>query len=607
MCLYTIALLLKKIIIIKTNSNKLLMKKIFTLAFLAFFSCLSTFAEVELGAVKFSLGEGKKISPTTGKITISFPNATGLEGSGIGGFIAEGNFGSEETAFDGLEGSFSDGLTLDLSEFELTPSTNYTLTITSVKVGGVEKAPEGGYVLHFVTRGAERKTSWVFTIDEASSAQIVAEATANPAGDGEDVSKYMDILKSDSSTKRYYVPAKNYEEITLPDGSLLPMTEDLTFKFGNKLFYVGKYNDGSYKDLIAFNGNNQFMVIPDCQEGDVITFYANRATSGSTSKQTCIQAMYGGAIAPDGLEASTGVKDSIWLGSSYANFKFEVQTAGDITFRFSNCLLKTIDIAPGLPKVPRNYRVVAGYKENDVVTELKELVPLTAGTTGSTIKANYPYWVKDAEGNVYTHGSKSNEFVEALDLKNNGAENADTTMVISYTKTDMKGAAYLSEGEDIPGAILCTAPNTVIRSSMGKAGYVLEDTKLVTLQPGTYKIRAVLFDKKPASFVCTLTKGEGELNEIYLAATADNWTETESDLLTITEATDITLKAGGSPEMGLDIILIYASTDAPDDPDGIETVKSSAQKTGVRKVLKNGQILIKTENGTYNVVGAQVK
>ena len=583
------------------------MKKIFTLAFLAFFSCLSTFAEVELGAVKFSLGEGKKISPTTGKITISFPNATGLEGSGIGGFIAEGNFGSEETAFDGLEGSFSDGLTLDLSEFELTPSTNYTLTITSVKVGGVEKAPEGGYVLHFVTRGAERKTSWVFTIDEASSAQIVAEATANPAGDGEDVSKYMDILKSGNSTKRYYVPAKNYEEITLPDGSLLPMTEDLTFKFGNKLFYVGKYNDGSYKDLIAFNGNNQFMVIPDCQEGDVITFYANRATSGSTSKQTCIQAMYGGAIAPDGLEASTGVKDSIWLGSSYANFKFEVQTAGDITFRFSNCLLKTIDIAPGLPKVPRNYRVVAGYKENDVVTELKELVPLTAGTTGSTIKANYPYWVKDSGGNVYTHGARGSEFVEALDLKYYG-ENADTTLVIYYAKTDMTGAVYLSEGEDIPGAIRCTSDNAVVRSSMAAAGYVQEDTKLVTLQPGTYKIKAVLFDASSTpNYVCTLTKGEGELNEILLAASLVNFSETTSDLITITEPTDITLKAGGSATQGLDAIVIYASTDAPDDPDGIETVKSSAQKTGVRKVLKNGQILIKTENGTYNVVGAQVK
>lgn len=575
------------------------MKKIFTLAFLAFFSCLSTFAEVELGAIKFSLGEGKKISPTTGKITISFPNATGLEGSGIAGFIAEGNFGSIENAFDGLKGSFSDGLTLDLSEFELTPSTNYTLTITSVKVGGVEKAPEGGYVLHFVTRGAERKTSWVFTIDEASSAQIVAEGTGNT----EDLTKYVEVGKN-----RWYVPARDYEEILLPDGTPLPMTEDLLFKFGNKVFYVGDLA-GSYKDRICFNGNNQYMTIPDCQEGDVITFNATRATSASSSKFTVIMGMYGAAIAPDGIVSSTGLQDSIQLAgnSNFANYKFEVQTAGDVTFKFSNCHLKTVDIAPGQPKVARNYRVVAGYKENDVVTELKELVPLTAGTTGSTIKANYPYWVKDAEGNVYTHGSKGNEFVEALDLKNNGAENADTTMVISYTKTDMKGAAYLSEGEDIPGAILCTAPNTVIRSSMGKAGYVLEDTKLVTLQPGTYKIRAVLFDKKPASFVCTLTKGEGELNEIYLAATADNWTETESDLLTITEATDITLKAGGSPEMGLDIILIYASADAPDDPDGIETVKSSTQKTGVRKVLKNGQILIKTETGTYNVVGAQVK
>ena len=60
---------------------------------------------------------------------------------------------------------------------------------------------------------------------------------------------------------------------------------------------------------------------------------------------------------------------------------------------------------------------------------------------------------------------------------------------------------------------------------MAKAAYFAEDVKLVTLQPGTYKIRAVLFDaNKTAGYVCTLTKGEGEENEIYLSATATNWT-----------------------------------------------------------------------------------
>ena len=580
------------------------MKKISTLAFMAFFCCLSALAQVALGDIKFSLKDGAKVSPNTGKITVTFPNVTGVEDPTATTFKLAGAF--NDIDFDEIEGTFASGVTFDLAEFELEPSTEYTLKITSVKVGGEEKAAEGGYSLNFKTRGAERKMSWTFLMDAESAAQIAAEGSTNVAGsETEDETKYMDIQKNGSTTHRFYVPARNYEEIVLPDGTALPMTEDLLFKFGSKVFYVGD-TEGSYKDLIAFNGQNQFMTIPDCQEGDIIIFNANRSTKGSATKQTCIQAMNGAAIAPDGLDASTGLKDSIWLGSNYANYKFEVQVAGDVTFRFSNCLMKTITIEEGQEKLPRNYKVVAAYTADDNTVELKELVALTEGITGSSIKANYPYWLADAEGNVYTHGSKGNEFVENFDLKNG---EGDTTFVVNYKKSDFTGCVFLSEGEDLPGAVLVNHANTAIRSSMGKAGFVTEDLKLVTLQPGTYKVRAVLFDVKPASYICTLAKGTGEENEIYLSATADNWTEAESDLLTITEPTDITLKASTADNQGVDIIMIYASTDAPDDPDdpsGITNVNADGQKVA-RKVMKGGKLLIETEAGTVNVAGILVK
>jgi hypothetical protein len=157
-------------------------------------------------------------------------------------------------------------------------------------------------------------------------------------------------------------------------------------------------------------------------------------------------------------------------------------------------------------------------------------------------------------------------------------------------------------------AVLCTHANAAIRSSMGKAGYLAEDLKLVTLQPGTYKIRGVIFDANgTASHQVVLTKGEGEENELYLTANATNWTEAETDLITIETPTDITLKAGGTESKGLDVIMIYPSTDAPDDPDGIVSVKSADEKVAARKVAKNGQIFIETPAGTFNAVGAQVK
>ena len=56
------------------------MRKISTLAFLAFFSCLSAMAEVVLGDIKFSIADGSKLNPMTGKITVSFPNVAGVDG-----------------------------------------------------------------------------------------------------------------------------------------------------------------------------------------------------------------------------------------------------------------------------------------------------------------------------------------------------------------------------------------------------------------------------------------------------------------------------------------------------------------------------------------------
>jgi hypothetical protein len=573
------------------------MKKVFTLALMVSFFCLDALAQVVLNDINFSLREGMKINPKTGKITVTFPNVTGVDDLTSTVFVLAGGFNDIE--FDGVEGTFASGVTFDVVDFELQPATDYTMKITSVKVDGTELAVEGGYSLNFKTRGTDRKMGWSFAIDDESLAKIAADAADNADADP---SRYIDITKSGNA--RYYVPARNYEEIMLPDGTALTATEDLTFKFGEKAFYVSGHS-GGWADAIVFNGNDQFMVIPDCQEGDVITLNANRATKASDSKRTCIQAMNGAAIAPEGIVSSTGLQDSVQLDSKYVNFKFEVQTAGDITFRFSNCYVKTITIEEGQEKLPRNYNVVAQYKDDDNTIVLKELVSKSEGITGSTVKVNYPYWLADANNIVYTHGSKGNEFTETFDLKNG---EGDTTFVINYSKTAIEGAVYLSEGEDIPGAIACTQANAAIRSSMGKAGYVESDTKLVTLQPGTYKIKAILFDsQKTPSYVCTLAMGEGVDNEIYLSATATNWTEAESDLLTITEPTDITLKAGGSENYGLDVIVIYASEDAPEDPSGITEMKSVDQKVVVRKVAKDGHLLIQTVAGTYNVAGVQVK
>ena len=575
------------------------MKKITTLAFMAFFVCLGAMAQVELGDIKFSIADGKKVNPNTGKITVTFPDVTGIDDPTTTSFVLEGNFGTEDLAFDGVEGTFAEGITFDLVEFELQPSTEYTLNITSVKVNGAELAAEGGYALHFKTRGTERKTSWTFQIDQETKDKIVADDGNDPAFNESNGGTYWKCIKTD---ERHFIhQTLRDSEIMLDADNILPVSEDLTFTAGTDKMFVGDLT-GSFAGLLVFNATNLTMTIPDCRVGDVITFNGVNATKGNSSKQTCIQALNGAAIAPEGLVSSTGLQDSIWVNAN-ANYKFEVQVDGDLTFLFGNFRMKSITISEAQEKKPCKYNVVAAYEGEESTIVLKELVAETEAMSGTSVKMQFPYWLKDEEGNVYQHAAISKEFNAAFEL------NSDTTFVLNYTKTAMEGAVYLSEGEDIPGATACTQSNAAIRSSMAKAGYVTEDTKLVTLQPGTYKIRAILFDAaKEPNYVCTLTKGEGEENEILLSATATNWTDAESDLLEITEATDITLKAGGGESQGIDVIVIYASTDAPDDPDAIQTVTSKAQRTfNAYKVAKDGQILIETEYGTVNAAGRQVK
>ena len=573
------------------------MKKISTLAFMAFFCCLSAMSQVVLGDIQFSLADGAKVSPKTGKITVTFPNVTGVADPTATTFVLTGAFNDAE--FDGVEGTFASGVVLDLADFELEPSTSYLLKITSVKVDGAELAAEGGYSLNFKTRGAERKMSWTFTIDEESVAKILEDENAEgneTAGTG----TFWSVI---TANQRHYIHQKlNNSEVMLDANTPLPMTEELLFTINADKVYVGDVTDTKYKNNLVFNANAQQITIPDCQEGDVITFNSCKyATKPSSSKFPVIVALNGAAIAPDGLVSSSGLQDSIDVPKNATNLRFEVVVPGDVSFSIGQCNLTGITISEAQPKLPCKYNIVAAYVDGENTTVLKELVGETDGVTGTTVKVNYPYWLPDAEGNVYTYGAKGSEFVEAFELK------GDTTFVINYKKTAFDGLVYLCEGEELPGAVLCTSANAAVRSSMAKSGYVTEDLKLVTLQPGTYKIRAVLFDaNKTPGYICTLTKGEGEENEIYLSATATNFDEKESDLLTVTEPTDITLKAGGNDNQGIDVIMIYASTDAPDDPDGIVEVKANAQKA-VRKLMKNGQLLIETEAGTFNALGAQLK
>ena len=578
-------------------------KQLLTLVALLF-AAVTAMAQVNLGNPKWNVKDGGKCSPSK-VITFFFPNPEGVNSSTVisvgGNFYEAGQEAGEENAFSGFEVNVTIPVEFALEDFDAQPNTSYVLKITSVKIGDEELIGDTTYTLNFTTRGAERQMLWTFTIDSTSVDKIKADDGNVSDGEG----KYWKVLGVDT---RHYVHQKlNNEEIMLDANTPLPMTEGLNFTFGADKVYVGDVVTTKHKDRLSFNANNLYMTVPDGKAGDIITINANRATKASATKFTCIVAMDGAAEAIDGITSSSGMKDSLQLGSSFANFKFTVLQDGDVTLKLSNALVKSLEITEARPIVDCVYSVKAIYKDGDNVKELKTLVPETVGKTKDVVKVNYSYWLTDGEGNLYTYGTKGNEFLEKFDLI------SDTTFVISYKKVaDVSDVVFLSEGEDFfdeenqeRTIEMVTQANSAVRSSNGKAAYATADTKITTLPAGTYTFKAIIFDNtgKSSGFIQSIGISENTDEDLLLAANADNWTEAQETFILENEG-DIIWRAGGNENKGIDIMVIYKS-DGGDAVASVEAAETAAPAT--RKVVKDGKFLIETANGTFTAAGAQVK
>ena len=578
-------------------------KQLLTLVALLF-AAVTAMAQVNLGNPKWNVKDGGKCSPSK-VITFFFPNPEGVNSSTVisvgGNFYEAGQEAGEENAFSGYVVNVTIPVEFALEDFDAQPNTSYVLKITSVKIGDEELIGDTTYTLNFTTRGAERQMLWTFTIDEESVNKIKADDGNVSDGEG----KYWKVLGVDT---RHNVHQKlNNEEIMLDANTPLPMTEGLNFTFGADKVYVGDVVTTKHKDRLSFNANNLYMTVPDCKVGDIITINANRATKPTTSKFTCIVAMDGAAEAIDGITSSSGMKDSLQLGKNFANFKFTVLQDGDVTLKLSNALVKSLEITEARPIVDCKYSVKAIYKDGDNVKELKTLVPETVGKTNDVVKVNYSYWLTDGEGNLYTYGTKGNEFLEKFDLI------SDTTFVISYKKVaDVSDVVFLSEGENFfdeenqeRTIEMVTQANSAVRSSNGKAAYATADTKITTLPAGTYTFKAIIFDNtgKSSGFIQSIGISENTDEDLLLAANADNWTEAQETFILENEG-DIIWRAGGNENKGIDIMVIYKS-DGADAVASVEAAETAAPAT--RKVVKDGKFLIETANGTFTAAGAQVK
>lgn len=577
-------------------------KQLLTLVALLF-AAVTAMAQVSLGTPKWNIKDGAKISLTK-DIQLSFPEATGVTAESIvtiaGNLFPADEEQGAEPDFDGLESSIANPVSIVMADIlnEVQEKTTYNLIITSVQVDNVEQLTDGETIsISFTTRGGERKLSWNFASaitaaeKEAIEKHIAAEAEKEEAE--RDI--YWAVSGTGAKARFQYKKALNEDELCLPDGTPIAMTEGLYITTKADYLLVPQ-STASTNVLRLHLAKANTVLIPDCKAGDKVTIKASYVDTKSA---------YYLQIPGATCESATNeAKDSLATTKSAASYQFTVLEDGDLTVKVGNSCLYSIDIVEKTDYNPK-YSVVAVDPHGNVV---KTYVEETEGEAGDLVKCYYSHWLKTVEDSLLTYGSVGAEMSLTFTLA------SDTTFVIKYKSTGIGGVVYLAEMEDLVNAEdlecpvqLLTTGNEAVRASKGKAAYVTSDYTITTVPAGTYKIYAGVFDKtKGGGSNQTFKVGE---EEIIVTSTSDNLSIVESSPFTVTEDTPVVWLSNGSNQNGVDMIAIYATEDVPEEePDGVASVeaKTNAAKA-VRKVVKDGQLLIEGANGTFNVAGAQVK
>ncbi len=551
-----------------------------------------------LGELKFSIKDGDKISTTSTGFTIKFPKAANLDPDAV--VSVNGYCGPKEAAdpeegmFDEATGTVYDGISFTFTDYieSLLENTAYKFNITKISVAGypelTREAVEGEplYEIEFETTGpgiAEPREWSSFSLNQEQTDEL-----KNSVEGG--------FNKWNASSKgRYSVSTKMFADgnktLLVAEDKPLEVTDGLLFSMTNDNdILIGTTGESKYNGNLQLGGGSPVITIPTCSEGDEVTVKALWATKNK------------GKITITNGTAEDGTNE-ITLTGSAADYKIKVTSNGDLQLKSANTIYKAISVFPAsIKKEEVNYTVNAVDPDGNV---LKTLATGTA-LTNDKIEVPYSYWVADANGNVFTKGVKGTTFVESFTIA------SEPTFNVVYKATEMKNSVVCVEAEDIEGTTLCSHINMAIRSSNCKAAYNDQDITIATLQPGSYKIAAVLFDANGTpSYVANFKLGTAaDAKTVELYASAVNFSEVESDLIEVSEATELIWTAGGSDKAGLDVLVVYPSDDAPEpeEPDAIAGVSENAKAdNGAKVVVKNGNIVVVTANGDYTPAGAKIK
>ena len=222
---------------------------------------------------------------------------------------------------------------------------------------------------------------------------------------------------------------------------------------------------------------------------------------------------------------------------------------------------------------------------------------------GETFSVGYPYAI-NVDGTLYTSDKLSSDkkgyYLSYTLEADNQVKN------ITFKPTTTTDIVFLSEAENIEGLTKATNNNTFVRSSNGGSAYAAEaDVEITKLQPGKYKLTAVICDAtKNAGSEWNFLAGEN--NILKFTASSVNWAQGTSEEFEVNAETPIYLAKGGNANQAVDFIYIQKTGDAYTEVNSIAELRAikvadEYDEVPVKLNLHDAKITVLHKNSDYGM------
>ena len=295
-------------------------------------------------------------------------------------------------------------------------------------------------------------------------------------------------------------------------------------------------------------------------------------------------------------------KDAIYNEDKTVKYVYDSDDASSLTIAADGSTVVTVKFREA---AKWNYTFNAVDEEGN---PLQEGIVKGTNFEGETFDVGYPYAI-NVDGTLYTSDKLSSDkkgyyLSYTLEADNQVKD-------ITFKPTTTTDIVFLSEAENIEGLTKATNNNTFVRSSNGGSAYAAEaDVEITKLQPGKYKLTAVICDAtKNAGSEWNFLAGEN--NIFNFTASSVNWAQGTSEEFEVNAETPIYLAKGGNANQAVDFIYIQKTGDAEALPTFTEVnsiaelhslkFKDEYDEIPVKMNLKDAKITVLHKNSDYGM------